>query len=276
VSDGFASWLEFALRVQSWQINYLPIVQHKPGIALKPRSRLVAPINGNEGIPGRIPQSASLLHLNYGRNLGRNVAASDAFYALHEHFCFAAFSELQFLKMLESKLRQELDQSFLVRQQNPTLSNLLYNQQVLDRQIQRIRDNLASIRSRSSAAWPRGPLEAEKQRKADLAANKLLQDYEHLLSRGLTLSGQCNRDNQVVMNNAMIKESRKAISQPEGVAKLTRLAFFLIPISFTTSFPGMNFVRFGQGHLSIWIWFVVALLISALSLLLIKCDVLLC
>lgn len=176
------------------------------------------------------------------------------------------FSEVQFLNMLESKPRQGLDQSILVRQNNPTLSNLLYDQQVLDRHMQRIRDNLASIRSQSSSAWPRGSIDAEEQRKADIAANKLLQDFEYMFTRSLTLSELCNRGMQVVLNNAVIKDSREAMFQVEGVAKLTRLAVFFIPMSFTTSFFDMNFIQIGQGQMSIWIWLVVSLLIVALSL----------
>jgi Mg2+ and Co2+ transporter CorA len=174
--------------------------------------------------------------------------------------------------MPESKLRDEMDQSALVRQKNPTLSNLLYNQQGLDRHVQRVRDNLASIRSRNTSSWPQGWLEEEKQREADIAADKLLQDYEYLLSRGLALSKQSVRGMGVIMNNAVINTSQKAIAQAEGVARLTRLAFFFIPLSFSTSFFAMSFAQFGQATLSIWNRFVVSLLVVALSLVMMKYD----
>lgn len=59
----------------------------------------------------------------------------------------------------------------------------------------------------------------------------------------------------ILMNAAAIDESQKAISQAEGVAKLTTLAFFFVPLSFTTSVFGMNFLELSDGnHLSIWVW----------------------
>lgn len=268
LSESFAPLLTSPLRAQSWQVIYAPVVQHKSNIALKPRSRLC-----NENSTGEIIQSASLLHLDYGRNLDRHIAASDAFYALHEIFSFVSFSENQFLNMIESKLAQELDQSVLVQQKNPTLSNLLCNQQVLERHIFRIRENIATIESRALAHWPKGAYETDKKFKADTAAESLLRDYKYLLFRAQTLFEQCHRGMQVVMSNANIKESREAISQAEGVAKLTRLAFVFIPLSFITSFFGMNLSQFGTGNLSIWVWFAVACPIFAMSLISMKYEI---
>lgn len=114
LSESFPSLPTSPLSAQSWQIIYAPVVQHKSNIALKPRSRLFSKVS-----TGKIIQSASLLHLDYGRSLDRHIAASDAFYALHEIFSFVSFSESQFLNMIESKLAQELDQSVLVQQKNP-------------------------------------------------------------------------------------------------------------------------------------------------------------
>lgn len=272
LSESLASWVTSPLRTDSWQINYLPVIQHKHRIALKPRSRLLLPVRRNECDAGKIIQSTSLLHLDHGLNLDRPLAASDAFYALNEVFRFALFSEVQFLNMLESKLIKELDQSVLIQQNNPTLSNLLYNQKLLDRHIQRIQDNITSMEGRALALWPKGLLGEDEQVKANLAAEALLQDYDYLLCRAHTLSEQCNTGMQIVMNNAMIEESREAIFQAEGVAKLTRLACIFIPLSFTTSFFGMNIWQLGTGHLSIWIWIVVSFPIFVIPLIFMQYD----
>jgi Mg2+ and Co2+ transporter CorA len=76
----------------------------------------------------------------------------------------------------------------------------------------------------------------------------------------------------IVINNNMLVESQRAIEQAAGVAKLTRLAFFYIPLSFTTSFFGMNFVQFGTGELSIWLWFAVSIPIFFVSVLFLAVD----
>ena len=69
------------------------------------------------------------------------------------------------------------------------------------------------------------------------------------------------------MNAATIDESQRAIVQAEGIIKLTGLAFFFVPLTFTTSIFGMNFKGITQGsQLSIWVWGImvfISLLFSA-------------
>ncbi|KAF2117000.1 hypothetical protein BDV96DRAFT_17233 [Lophiotrema nucula] len=270
LSVGLASSLSLPVdRKDSWQIRYLPTIQHKPGVALRSRSKLLAPVSSMDRNQSSMPQSASLLHLDYGRGLDRTALAQDPLYALYELFTFAAFSEVQFLNMLDSKMKLELDHLALIRQESTTLSNLVYHQQVLDRHITRIRENLTWIEKTCSS----NALERDKSKEGMVAANTLRQDYQHLLERAQGLLEQCNRGMQIVMNNAMVKESREAIRQAEGVAKLTRLAFIFIPLSFTCSFFGMNFAQFGTGNLAIWVWFVVSLPIVTLSLFLMRWEV---
>jgi hypothetical protein len=69
---------------------------------------------GEKHLSGAALQSACFLHINYGYDLDKETAARNCFYALHEIFLFAAFSENQFLNMLETKLLDELDYTQLV------------------------------------------------------------------------------------------------------------------------------------------------------------------
>ena len=62
----------------------------------------------------------------------------------------------------------------------------------------------------------------------------------------------------VMMNRAVVAESRKLIDQAESLKRLTLLATFFIPLSFTTSLFGMNFEELGQGHLHVWLFAVVS------------------
>lgn len=236
-------------------------------------------MGGNDVTAHKISQSASLLHLDYGRNLDRYLLANDAFYALNELFNFAAFSEVQYLNMMESKLTKELDRSVIVEQDTPTISNLLYNQQVLERHIERLKENIRTIEKHALPLWPKAQLDSSKEKdrkkleKSDSAATSLLQDYHYLLSRAESLSQKCSKGVQIFMNNSMINESREGINQAKAVTRLTRLAFVFIPLSFTTSFFGMNFRQLGTGELAIWVWFVVSGPIFLLSMLFMVYDV---
>lgn len=69
-----------------------------------------------------------------------------------------------------------------------------------------------------------------------------------------------------IRTTAMLLESKKGIQQAQGVARLTMLPFFFIPLSFTTSFFGMNFAELGTGKYSIWLWFAVSVPIFAVAL----------
>lgn len=68
------------------------------------------------------------------------------------------------------------------------------------------------------------------------------------------------------MNNANLAESRRAMLQARKVGKLTLLAFFYVPLSFTTSFFGMNLEEFGTSTtIANWVWVCVSVPIFVLS-----------
>ncbi|KAF7507901.1 hypothetical protein GJ744_009935 [Endocarpon pusillum] len=91
----------------------------------------------------------------------------------------------------------------------------------------------------------------------------LQHDFLHLHDRALTLSSRYNQG----MNNVTLAQSNRAMRQAERVGKLTLVAFFLIPLSSTTSCFGMNFTQFSAGNkLSIWTWFVVSVPVFGLSI----------
>jgi len=93
---------------------------------------------------------------------------------------------------------------------------------------------------------------------ADQAAGQLLQDYEEVLERADALVRVYADGMEDIRNSAMLLESRKAIEQARGVARLTLLAFFFIPLSFTTSFFGMNLRELTTQEQSVGIWFAVS------------------
>ncbi|KAI9733659.1 MAG: hypothetical protein M1834_003261 [Cirrosporium novae-zelandiae] len=259
-------WQPQFLHSDSWAINYFPTIQHRSRIALKQHSRFTPSPKHDIESPSKIQQSASLLPLDYGRKLDAEMMICDAFYLLSDIFRFVAFTEVQFVNMLESKARKELDHTTLVRQDTPTLSNLLYYKQISERHISRLREIVDFIDSRSDLDWPKAS-KPSHQEIGESTAKSLLKDFRYLLLRTESVATNCDRGMDIVMNNVMIKESQKAILQAERVTKLTQLAFFFIPLSFTTSFFGMNFTQFGNGALlNVWVWFAVSVPILLISL----------
>jgi CorA-like Mg2+ transporter protein len=254
-------WLEPADRDATWpSTSFYPTIQNQPQISLKPH-RTVVPQSERPG--SRFAQSASLLPLDYGKLLDPALMASDPFYAMNDLFKFVAYSEIQFLNMIEAKVAEETGHLSLAKQSQ--LSNLLNSHDVLESHARRLRSNIETIKFRGSPDWPKAT-DTALLRKAEAAAQSLLRDYEHLLSRTESLSARCQRGMNVMMNKAVITESKRAVSQAQEVTKLTRLAFIYIPLSFTASFFGMNLKPIESGTYGLWLWVVVSVLAMVFSL----------
>lgn len=245
-----------------------PIIQHHPGMALNtPKFALRGP--GRLAHTRGFHQNATLLHLGYGRTLDEETFALDAFYALHEFFTFKAFSETQFLNVVESAIAPETTHMVL-RQEQPTLSNLLYHKEILLNHAQELRSNISAIKNRGSGQWPRAHPEAQ-QKVACAATDTLLYNFESLLQRTELLSSRCDQGMTIIMNNTALIESRRAISQARLVGRLTLLAYLYIPLSFTSSFFGMNFSQLNSGSgLHIWLYFVTSIPVLLFSIVFLK------
>ena len=207
--------------------NLYPTIQISPLMALK-SSRMA--IDSSARLSGPFVQSAALLHLEYGKLLEPKLMACDPFYAVHELFLFSAFSEVQFLNMIATKLQHSPGHD---------LTSLLYTQEVLDAHTDRLRLNLQTIKSRGGPAWSALYAQVSMQESALAAAQSLQDDYEHLIQRSERLSARCKDKMNILMNKAIVDESNKAIEESREITKLTRLAFIFIPIGFTSSFFGM-------------------------------------
>ncbi|KAL8791630.1 MAG: hypothetical protein Q9195_005779 [Heterodermia aff. obscurata] len=260
-------WLTQGDRSHLLTLTY-PTIQHHPRIAFKLQS---APTASNT-VFRKFPQSASLLPQDYGRFLDKQSLASDPFYALHDLFRFAANSEVQFLNLMEAKIADETSHNSLNREK-PTLTNLLFFQELLETHLAQLRRNVKVIEQRESLHWPRTTVEPQNQLRATTAAaEELLEDAKYLETHATALLKRCETGMSVLMNDVMLAESKQAMSQASKVAKLTLVAFFYIPLSFTTSFFGMNVVEIASDRLSVWTWFATSVPIFVISLLFLFVD----
>ncbi|KAF2007616.1 hypothetical protein P154DRAFT_529203 [Amniculicola lignicola CBS 123094] len=234
-------WIEIALKTAH--------IASKPGIGA-----------------GRFPQSGSLIHTHYGRFLDLNTSMSDLFYSLGELFSFFANSETQFLNMTGQKIAMEMhklidDKNQLTAEEgihDLTLSNLLYNLSIIDRHIARLKDCVSILKTNGGSRRPKASDDKQKA-KALSTRVTLLEDFQYPLDKAINLSQTCERGMGIAGNNKIVAESRTAIGQVKRMSKLTLLASFFVPASFTTSLFGMNFQQFGSGSLNIWFRFMLIL-----------------
>jgi hypothetical protein len=200
--------------------------------------------------------------------------AADPFYALTELFEFAVASELDLLNVIKAKV-DGLMLTSDIRDDSPATtlspSYLLYSHQILEHSVLRVREILEFIKCRRNLKWPHSQNQNQEE-KAENTAGSLQRDLEYLLGRAEMLRAQCERKMNIMMNTANIAEAKRGVEQARSVFKFTVLASFYVPLSFTTSLFGMNFVQFGTGTLNIWVWAVVSVPVFGLSFLVLFWD----
>lgn len=263
-------------------MTLFPVQQHLKHVALKYMMSMNAEsnpgtMNENPAIRRPFCQSASLLPLEYGRFLDQDVAKKDFLFAIADIFRFAAFSEVQCLNLLHISIddivrqrRQEQTGSLSKAVADP-IDALLEYKTLLDRHHQRLQETLATLRRREKSGWPKAEKDPHRQ-KASQAACRLEEDYTHLVARAKELAVACHEGMGMLMNVAVISEAKKAIEQTERVKKLTLLATFFIPLSFTSSVFGMNLQELNSSRLSIWVWVAITVPVVVLTLATYMCN----
>lgn len=236
------------------QETFLPWIQAHPFASLHAASLSIA----HDRRPTKeMEQSASLIHLGYGKRLDKQIMAQDPFYALHELFINCAYSEAQFLNVIESKIREDTAAE-LIPDRNVSPANMIFFQGLLDRHAESLRRSIMAINSREDAGWPR-PTDTALRQKSTAFTHTLLQDFRSLLNRTEIMSDLCKSRLHILMSRAGIVESNKAIEQAKEVTKLTRLAFVFVPLSFVSSFFGMNLGPFvDRPAYGLWIFFAIS------------------
>lgn len=250
-----------------------PVCQYEPNAALKDH-RL------RRDSADELAQSLSLLSAHYGSTLSAKIMWSDPFYTLTELFNFFISSEMQFLNSIATKL-DDGTQGLSFADPSASIdfqAELLYFRRSLDKHVQCISQTLMFIRSRHHLGSPRSREAIDDSQiarsvaKADLAATQLDQDCEYALNCAISLRQRCERETTIMMNNASIAEAKRGIDQGRQVFRFSVLVSIYVPLSFTSSVFGMNFVQFSNHAMGFWVWPLVTLPIFVASLLILIWD----
>ncbi|KAF2120274.1 hypothetical protein BDV96DRAFT_642116 [Lophiotrema nucula] len=248
------------------QEMFLPVLQIIPNVALEstnvgsPESHLMR--------PRATAQSGALLpRQQYALNLAREAMNVDAFYSLHHLFQFSAAAESQFLNMMRSKIETEFTK-FQIRNDTyleRSLETFRRHRMILEDHLEYIQGATTTILDRGSVEWPKATPEAHQQ-VVEKAALRLETDFKMLHQLASMLIKRCEDGIEDARSSFMIAESRRTTESARGVTRLTLLAFLFVPVSFTSTFFGMNFPELGQGSLHIWAWFAFSVPVFILAL----------
>ena len=242
--------------------NFEPVALYRPHVSLKKHwdDDFALP----DFRPDDLVQSIEVLPFVYGKSLNPTAASHDPFYALNELLTFTATSEMAFLSAVEHKLHH----SIMPHLSNNTTApleiqaDLVYYRQLLEAHILSISDTNQFIKSRIYLDWPR-----YNDRKVDSAATWIQNDFEQLLDKAQMLQRKCEREMDILLTYASLEEAKQTASQNERGLRLTILATFFIPLAFSGSLFGMNFVTFESRGEGFWVWTLVTIPIFLASLL---------
>ncbi|KAF2170767.1 hypothetical protein M409DRAFT_63836 [Zasmidium cellare ATCC 36951] len=264
-------WLKVSELSHLARYNLLPVFQFREKMAMKREDRIGTARRPSQ--PSSVysagvasAQSAMLLPDMYGQTLDQAIIRVDAFYALSEIFAFSAFSENQFLNLLASTIEQE--RNLPIRKMQASLANLQVFKDVLEAHIEKQKALVTLIESRARLKWPQAT-DPTQSATVDAVADDLLENFKHLKTRAENLRAQCVDMSNLTINQAMLEEAQRGLRQGAALSRLTLLAFFFVPLSFTTSFFGMNFMELVSDNgprLGIYVWFAVSVPIFAGSL----------
>ena len=170
-------------------IEFVPTIVMRQKIALKSTNHQKPPNSS-------VSQTAQLLHTCYGRDTDPELARIDAFYAFHEIFEFCAFSEVQFLNLMEKELdRYKLEKYTEHRRKSAdgsgwSIASLNRYKMTIEKHVSQLELTLDVVKSKGDSHWPRAKratIATTDMKRIKAAARQLQRDYEHLLSRAITL-----------------------------------------------------------------------------------------
>jgi dGTP triphosphohydrolase len=257
-------WQTRAIRSNTFEVKYVPTAVHKPGIALKGKKRK---ISSDQAPSNKSMARIELILGDYDKNVDLSRATYDPFYALSPFFSFAVFSEMTLLDIIDSKIQKELDHSRLISTENPTLSNLLYSQQVLKRHIRNLKEPINFMKGLTERPWFEEMASEQRQRSCAQTIEAMLNDYRAALAYAEALAAECGQGMGIVAHNATIQESQKAMAEARGVTKLTRLAVVFVPLSFVTSVFSMNVRELNVDNgPPLWYWMIVSVAVGFVTL----------
>ena len=137
--------------------------------------------------------------------------------------------------------------------------------------LRRLRDNLTDLKKAVGAILAANTTPAQPM----VAANfvDIYKDIGFLLDDFDRAQDTYWRQAKQMLMHNQIQEVQRSTKMATSIGKLTKLAFIFIPLSFSTSFFGMNVQEFGNGRIRLWMFVAAALTLSAFTLIPIRIPI---
>ena len=211
-----------------------------------------------------MPQTITLLPRCYGTSLSPQDMSRDPIYALTELFQIIAASEASFLEMVGTVLGESVIKAAqqTAAKQSDIRATLADLQRSLERHSTRVLSILDFLQHSDNLDLPRSTSEITSG-----ALTLICRDFEQLLQGMQTQAKKCSQELQIFMSEISVGEARRGVDQSRRAHKFSVLAALYVPISFSCSLFGMNFLQFSDFTTGFRTWWAVTLPLFAASLL---------
>lgn len=196
--------------------------------------------------------------------IDKDSLCADPFLLLCHLYKEASTSWAQLFNFLDQDI--SICQNCSIEESSTALEQLRFNMGLIERFRGFLVEDRETIRKRGSPDWIRSQYNSKETIPIDELQAALLGDYEYLLEKAVHMSKRCQGSSGILVSQIAVLESQKSIQQAARLGNLTRLAFWYIPASFVSSVFGMNVHEIASRLPSIWIFFVVAIPVTALSI----------
>ncbi|KAF2422159.1 hypothetical protein EJ08DRAFT_482462 [Tothia fuscella] len=180
---------------------------------------------------------------NYGERLDSSLMKRSPSYALSELFALAASSERQFLNLLEHNVAETIRRLDVPGNDNiQAVKTLNYFSNMIRRHKDSIDKTITALELKSDSLQL-GALELlgfPMQQKLKSMNDSLTQQFVGIDEQFSRISSECDWALGLLMTRSMLAESERAMKQLEYLRKLTLMTVVFLPLSFITSFLGMN------------------------------------
>ncbi|KAI0182111.1 hypothetical protein GGR52DRAFT_67797 [Hypoxylon sp. FL1284] len=201
---------------------------------------------------------------------------SRPFFAVASVLASAAVSWNQVLNFIEEDIAKHQDVTD--EETSSALAQVRFNAGVIQRFQGFIQLDLETIRDDSWHAmsishgfgnWNNGnnldEVEISLDKEQETTFAELVRDYESLVTRCKSLTSRCESSSSILQSAIGLLESQESRRQSEEVNKVTKLAFFFIPVSLVSSVFGMNVIEINPESVpSIWHFVVTSVLLLLL------------
>jgi hypothetical protein len=250
---------------------FSPIALYKPDIAFKPHAIPARDTSSTRaGVHERedgLPQSILLLPRNYGRSLMPSLMSRDPFYCLLELLAIFVASECKILNFIDSKVTAYVDS--IDDEKLATTSNaqnqLMFFQHLLEHHVRKVFELSSFVADNISGKTHWTIVDDD----ADISDPKqrLAKDLDYLLRAMDSLRERCSRELSTMMSLAGIRDGQRGFESNKRTFKVTVLAAVFVPLSFSCSIFGMNFVEFNIKSWGYAIWMSVSFVTCLVTLL---------